>query len=185
MIQQTLLPEFETKIQLPIEMQEYVPCSYEAPHEHLPLFWRVVTKNGDSRGSTEGVAHAFPPEHPYPYGYIFLDRIYQHAIIDKAKIDRLLRRIAIVYYHEFFHLYFHKRFDPDYDTHNFVKGIMKIDYKFTYARNWGSNERIIDAITNAIVGTLFDDIEFKLMWLSLFMDLTNVHLDGGQKDEVL
>lgn len=167
-----------------VKKQVYIPISYNDPHDHLPVLWRVLTGLGSSENGPIG--HAFlPPFHStYPYGYVYLDRIFNYKKYAKElgdsprKLSRWAgRQIWKTYIHEFFHLYFQARFELE-DTYEYkfnkqTKKMVRGNYPFTYARQWESNERIVDGLATAFTKIIFEEPVYSELiesWYSCFLD---------------
>lgn len=181
MMQQTLFGDMKEEIITSTE-QEYVPVSYNDPHDHLPVLWRVLV-NGDIQGGVEGNAMLCPWHSKYSYAYAYLDRIFYNKKRRNRNLLSFSKRIFHVYFHEFLHLYFNDRFEAS-DTYNYKKpnNYKPENYDFTYSRKWGSNERVIEALTNKIKETMFEDCDFVDLWIECFSDC-KVHLNEGKQDD--
>ena len=194
MKQQALLCPIVKEDILPPQLQEYVHVSYNEPHEHLSILFRIME-------SDEGcLAQAFPPPFAskHPFGYVHLNRIY-HQTKEEYKRGRDRYNSALckisaetifdAIIHEILHLYFHARFE-ERDTFDYKKSdsYKPSNYNFTYARKWGSNERIVGALARVITETFFGekhhDIKFAFSWLHGFTDLNILNSEEHEDAEV-
>lgn len=162
----------------PIELDEktpkqiYIPISYNDPHEHLPVLFRVLTGIGSSTYGPIGNAFINPNYYPYPYAYVYLDRIYHNKKFAKelGKSDLKLsewagKQVWDTFMHEFFHLYFNERFEK-VDTYNYKLNketgkMVQCNYTFTYSRVWEHNERIIGKLAAILTKIFFEDSDYQ------------------------
>ncbi len=195
-MEQTLLSPATSKNPINIKDQEYVTIPYNEPHDHLPVLWRVMTRDGNSHRGPIGSAHMPPYHAEYSYAYIYLDRMYNYKKFakDNGNTDRLIsewagKQIWDTMMHEFFHLYCNDRMDKS-DTYNYVKKqetgkMVRVNYAFTRAHVWAHNERVIDSFATILTKIFFESPEWEeeaKSWYECFRDF-DIILKGESKTD--